>query len=64
MQLCLQSHIMAKTGKNPADIICQGNELILKDGYYRIGLDTMESPYLPIPYKKIKEQFLYRKGCQ
>lgn len=55
---------MAKTGKNPADIICQGNELILKDGYYRIGLDTMESPYLPIPYKKIKEQFLYRKGCQ
>lgn len=61
MQLSLQSHIIAKTGKNPANIICQGNELILKDGYYRIGLDTMKSSYLPIPYKKIKEQFLTDK---
>lgn len=60
-QLSLQSHILLTTGSNPAHIICQGNELILKDGYYRIGLDTMKNPYLPIPYKKIKEQFLTNK---
>ncbi|MCF8374518.1 MAG: PIG-L family deacetylase, partial [Bacteroidales bacterium] len=60
-QLSLQSHILAKTGKNPAEIICTSNELILEDGYYRIGLDTMKSPYLPIPYAKIKEQFLTKK---
>lgn len=60
-QLSLQSHIVSKTGKNPADIICQRNELILQDGYYRIGLDTIKNPYLPIPYEKIKEQFLTEK---
>jgi LmbE family N-acetylglucosaminyl deacetylase len=60
-QLSLQSHILAKTGRNPADIICTGNELILEDGYYRIGLDTMKNPYLPIPYAKIKAQFLTEK---
>lgn len=60
-QLSLQSHILPTTGKNPAHIICQGNELILKDGYYRIGLDTMKNPYLPIPYEKIKEKFLTDK---
>jgi LmbE family N-acetylglucosaminyl deacetylase len=58
-QLSLQSHPLSKTGKNPANIICQGNELILKDGYYRIGLDTMTSSY-----KKIKEQFLTDKVAQ
>jgi LmbE family N-acetylglucosaminyl deacetylase len=60
-QLSLQSHIIEKVGKNPANIICEGNELILQDGYYRIGLDTMKNPYLPIPYAKIKEQFLTQK---
>lgn len=60
-QLSLQSHILESKGKNPADIICTGNELILKDGNYRIGLDTMKSPYMPIPYAKIKEQFLTQK---
>ncbi|GAB4187556.1 MAG: hypothetical protein OHK0057_23950 [Thermoflexibacter sp.] len=60
-QLSLQSHILLTMGRNPAQIICQGNEIILKDGYYRIGLDTMKNPYLPIPYKKIKEQFLTDK---
>lgn len=60
-QLSLKTHIVEKTGKNPAGIICVGNEPILKDGYYRLGLDTMKQPYLPIPYEKIKEQFLYEK---
>lgn len=60
-QLSLQNHILSETGKNPANIICQGNELLLEDGYYRIGLDTMKNPYLPIPYQKIKEQFLTEK---
>lgn len=64
LQLSLQNHVVKKTGKNPAYLICQGNELILKDGYYRIGLDTMKNPYLPIPYKKIKEQFLTEKVAQ
>ncbi len=60
-QLSLQNHVLKQTGKNPADIICIGNELILKDGNYRIVLDTMKDPYLPIPYEKIKEQFLTEK---
>jgi LmbE family N-acetylglucosaminyl deacetylase len=60
-QLSLQSHILPKTGKNPASIICEGNELILQDGYYRIGLDTMKTPYTPIPYIEIKSQFLTEK---
>jgi len=61
LQLSLQNHILSKTGKNPANIICEGNELILEDRYYRIGLDTMKNPYVPIPYKKIKDQFLTEK---
>jgi LmbE family N-acetylglucosaminyl deacetylase len=60
-QLSLQNHVLSETGKNPANIICEGNELLLEDGYYRIGLDTMKNPYLPIPYQKIKEQFLTEK---
>lgn len=60
-QLSLQRHVLSKTGKNPADIICKGNELILQDGYYRIGLDTMQFSYLPIPYAEIKKQFLTEK---
>lgn len=60
-QLSLQSHISPKTGKNPADIICRGNKLLLQDGLYRVGLDTMKNPYLPIPYERIKEQFLTEK---
>ncbi|MGJ3234844.1 PIG-L deacetylase family protein [Marivirga sp.] len=60
-QMSLKRHVLSETGKNPAEIICEGNELILADGYYRIGLDTMSTPYLPIPYEKIKEQFLTEK---
>ncbi|WP_179335008.1 PIG-L deacetylase family protein [Winogradskyella costae] len=60
-QLSLQSHIIEKTGKNPADIICEGNERLLKNGLYRIGLDTIKNPYLPIPYRDISAQFLTKK---
>lgn len=60
-QLSLQNHILSETGKNPSEIICQGNELILQDGIYRLGLDTMKNPYLPIPYSSIKDQFLTQK---
>ena len=60
-QVSLQRHIISKTGKNPADIICQESELLLEDGYYRIGLDTMKLSYLPIPYDEIKKQFLTEK---
>lgn len=61
LQLSLQNHILPESGKNPANIICKGNELLLEDSYYRIGLDTMKNPYLPIPYAEIKEQFLTDK---
>jgi LmbE family N-acetylglucosaminyl deacetylase len=63
-QLSLQNHIIKATGKNPSEIICKGNELILEDNFYRIGLDTMKYPYLPIPYSKIQEQFLTEKVAQ
>ncbi len=55
--LSFESHNSSKTGKNPTEIICSGNELILENGPYRKGLDTIKYPYLPIPYDKIKEQF-------
>jgi LmbE family N-acetylglucosaminyl deacetylase len=60
-QLSLVSHINEKTGKNSAHIICEGNELILSDGYYRLGLDTMKNAYVPIPYAEIQTQFLTDK---
>lgn len=60
-QLSLQNHIIEERGKNPADIICMGNELILEDGYYRRGLDTMKTAYIPIPYEEISRQFLSAK---
>ena len=60
-QLSLQNHLMPGEGKNPAGIICSGNELILEDGFYRKGLDTIKSPYLPIPYEEIRDQFLTEK---
>lgn len=60
-QISLQKHIISETGDNPAKIICDGNELILEDGFYRLGLDTIGSPYLPIPLHEINEQFLTKK---
>lgn len=64
LQLSLQHHINPETAKNPAHIICKGSELILKDGFYRKGQDTMSNQYLPIPYSKIKEQFLTEKTAK
>ncbi len=61
IQLTLGRDIIGKNNKTPAEIICQGNELLLEDEYYRIGGDTMKKPYLPIPYEKIKEQYLTEK---
>ncbi len=63
-QLSLQSHLNPETGKNAAHIICNGNELILEDGIYRPGLDTMKNAYIPIPYEKIKRQFLHNKVAE
>ncbi|MEO1654429.1 MAG: PIG-L family deacetylase [Bacteroidota bacterium] len=63
-QLSLVSHNNPKTGQNAAPIICQGNELILEDGQYRIGQDTMKAQYLPIPREEIKKQFRTQKVAQ
>lgn len=63
-QMSLVSHPDPKTGKNPAHLICQGNELILEDGIYRPGVDTMAYPYMPIPYEDIESQFLTEKVAQ
>lgn len=60
-QLSLQSHVNSNTGKNPAGIICEGNELLLADGYYRLGLDTIKLDYMPISYEAIDKQFLTDK---
>jgi LmbE family N-acetylglucosaminyl deacetylase len=61
-QLSLVSH---KPGNDhPATIICEGNELILADGLYRTGLDTMKYPYVPIPKEEMEKQFLREKITQ
>lgn len=60
-QLSLQNHILPKQNKNPSDIICKGNTLLLNDGFYRIGIDTIKNSYYPIPYQEIKKQFLTEK---
>jgi LmbE family N-acetylglucosaminyl deacetylase len=60
-QLSLQRHVSPNTGENPARIICQGNDLLLEDGYYRRGLDTMKFAYLPVPYEELADQFLTEK---
>lgn len=61
-QLSLVTHESSEMGKNPAHIICQGNEKILSEGdIYRLGLDTMKNPYVPIPYAEMEQQFLTEK---
>lgn len=60
-QLSLQNHISPETGASPASHICRENHLLLQDGHYRMGLDTMKMPYMPIPYREIREQFLTEK---
>ena len=60
-QLSLVTHTNSEIGKNPAHLICNGNQKILEDGFYRLGLDTMKNPYVPIPYDAIEQQFLKEK---
>mgnify|MGYP005818867727 CR=1 FL=1 len=60
-QLSFKQHIITDQGVNPAHIICQGNEPIIGDELYRIGLDTMKIPWVPIPYEEIDDQFLSEK---
>lgn len=57
-QLSFEKHIIKDQGVNPAHIICQGNEPKLEDVVYRLGLDTMELPWVPITYEEIDGQFL------
>jgi LmbE family N-acetylglucosaminyl deacetylase len=63
-QLSLTKHVDPKSGENAAHIICKGNEAILEDGIYRMGLDTMKAPYLPIPLEDFEDQFLREKVAQ
>lgn len=60
-QLCLQNHVNPATGQNGSPVICKGSQLILSDQKYRLGLDTMKYPYLPISYETIDKQFLTSK---
>lgn len=46
---------------HPAEIICQGNELILSDGDYRNGLDSTQYPYIPFPKENFKKVFKTEK---
>ncbi|MBI1344587.1 MAG: hypothetical protein GC171_16825 [Terrimonas sp.] len=38
-----------------------GNELIVEDGLYRLGLDTMQYPYVPITREQMEKEFLREK---
>lgn len=58
-QLSLTSHLIPGKDHNAAILICQGNDLILDDGNYRRGIDTVKFAYLPIPLEEIKRQYLY-----
>lgn len=59
-QLSLVAH-EDESGGHAARLICQGNEPILEDGFYRKGLDTIKQPYMPIPREEIQAQFLSDK---
>ncbi len=60
-QLSFEAHNIPGEDRNAAHIICEGYELILEDGLYRPGVDTVKYPYMPIPYAEIKKRFLYEK---
>ncbi len=60
-QLSFTKHLVPGKNENAAYIICEGNEAILEDGFYRLGLDTIKMPYLPIPLEEIEKQFLTEK---
>ncbi len=60
-QLSFEIHNIPGENRNPAYIICEGSEKILEDGLYRPGVDTIKYSYMPISYKEIEKQFLYKK---
>ena len=61
MQISLTQHKMEGQTRNPAHLICLGNKRLISDGFYRIGLDTMKNPYVPITYDQFTQQFLMEK---
>lgn len=61
-QVSLVTHELRKgRHSHPATIICEGNEKLLADGFYRKGLDTMQYAYVPIPKAEMDKQFLREK---
>lgn len=60
-QMSFQIHLMPGKTENAASIICAGNLPIVEDGIYRKGLDTMQNPYVPLPYAEIAPQFYQEK---
>ena len=60
-QLSLTVHNIPGEDRNAAHIICDGSELILEDGLYRPGADTIKYPYMPITYEEITKQYLRGK---
>jgi LmbE family N-acetylglucosaminyl deacetylase len=60
-QLSLQKHKGRDTLKHPSEIISNGNELILEDGLYRLGMDTAAHNAYPLPYSEIDLQFFTDK---
>jgi LmbE family N-acetylglucosaminyl deacetylase len=60
-QLSFEAHKIPGEDRNPAHIICEGYELILEDGLFRPGVDTVKYSYMPIPYEEINKRFLYEK---
>jgi LmbE family N-acetylglucosaminyl deacetylase len=59
--LSLQKHKGRDTLKHPSEIISNGNELILEDGLYRLGMDTAAHNAYPLPYSEIELQFFTDK---
>lgn len=60
-QLSLQKHKGRDTLKHPSEIISNGNELILEDGKYRLGMDTLKFSANPLTYAEIEQQFFTEK---
>ncbi len=61
-QVSLVTHELRKgRTSHPATIICDSNETLLADGFYRKGLDTIKYAYVPIQKAEMEKQFLREK---
>ncbi len=60
-QFSLQKHKGLDTLTHPSHITCDGNELLLKDGVYRLGMDTLTYGAYPLAYAEIDKQFYTAK---